>query len=52
VKKLMAGEAGPGTASVVWDCRDEGGVSVGSGLYFVKLEAGGEVRRGKLLVMR
>jgi hypothetical protein len=35
VKKLVAGEAGPGTASVVWDCRDEG-----------------EVRRGKLLVMR
>jgi carboxypeptidase T len=52
VRTLLAGEAGPGATSVVWDGRDERGASVGNGLYFVKLEAGGEVRHGKLAVMR
>lgn len=52
VKTLVRGVEGPGRVEVLWDGRDEDGRRVGSGLYFVKLTSGGEVRRGRLVVLR
>jgi flagellar hook assembly protein FlgD len=52
VRTLVSGQVGPGRVDVTWDGTDERGRRVGSGLYFVKLSAGEEVRRGKLVVLR
>ncbi|MFH1688802.1 MAG: M14 family zinc carboxypeptidase [Candidatus Eisenbacteria bacterium] len=52
VRTLVSGQAGPGPVEVLWDGSDERGRRVGSGLYFVKLVAGDDVRRGKLVVLR
>jgi hypothetical protein len=52
VTTLLRGQAGPGPVEVLWDGSDEQGRSVSSGLYFVKLVAGDEVRLGKLVVLR
>ena len=52
VTTLVRGQAGPGPVEVLWDGSDEQGRSVSSGLYFVKLLAGDEVRLGKLVVLR
>ncbi|MBN2564817.1 MAG: T9SS type A sorting domain-containing protein, partial [Candidatus Eisenbacteria bacterium] len=52
VKTLVDGEASSGPSEVRWDGRDEQGLRVGSGLYFVKLVAGDAVRTGKLVVLR
>lgn len=52
VRTLATGAAGPGPVEVRWDGSDERGRRVGSGLYFVKLTVGDDVRRGKLVVLR
>jgi hypothetical protein len=52
VRTLVDGTAGPGPVEVRWDGLDGDGRRVGSGLYFVRLVAGSEVRRGKLVVLR
>jgi flagellar hook assembly protein FlgD len=48
VDKAM--DAGPG--SVEWDARNEHGVHVPSGVYFVKARAAGKVLSRKLVVAR
>ncbi len=52
VRTLADGQAGPGPVEIQWDGCDERGRRVGSGLYFIRLTAGDEVRRGKLVVLR
>jgi hypothetical protein len=52
VTTLVDGQAGPGTVEIRWDGSDEQGRKVGSGLYLVKLIAGDDVRRGKLIMLR
>jgi len=52
VRTLVSGETAAGPASATWDGRDESGLRVGSGLYFVKLSAEAGVRRGKLILLR
>jgi len=41
-----------GRHAVTWDGRDEGGRAVASGVYFVRLTAGGDTRRAKVLRIR
>jgi len=41
-----------GRHAAAWDGRDGAGRSVGSGVYFCRLEAGGEVRLSKLVLLR
>jgi len=52
VARPFSGSAAPGLTRVAWDCRDEGGRGLASGVYFVKLEAGGAVDVRKLVVAR
>ncbi len=41
-----------GTHRVIWDGRDSNGRCIASGVYFVRLEAAGEVRTGKIVLLR
>jgi hypothetical protein len=50
VGDLPVGELEPGGHSVVWDLRGPSGRLVSSGIYFVRLEAGGITRTAKVVV--
>jgi hypothetical protein len=52
IRTLVDGEASRNSCDVVWDGRADGGHRVGAGVYFLKLEAGGEVRTQKIAVLR
>ncbi|MFH1220343.1 MAG: FlgD immunoglobulin-like domain containing protein [Candidatus Eisenbacteria bacterium] len=41
-----------GSYSVAWDGKDERGIAVSGGIYFVRLEAGGKVVAGKVVLVR
>jgi hypothetical protein len=46
----LVAEAGPGT--VEWDGRDDVGGPVGSGVYFARLNAGGELKSQRMIVLK
>ena len=52
VRRLVDGEVGAGTHSVLWDGRDEDGKPVGSGIYFSRLKVGEIVRTRKAVLLR
>ncbi len=52
VRELVHSELAPGTHSVAWDGRDQRGPSAPSGVYFVVMELGAEMRREKLVLIR
>jgi len=52
VRLLDAGHKSVGTGEVEWDGRDDFGSPVASGVYFYRLEAGGVVRTGEMLLIR
>jgi hypothetical protein len=52
VATLADGHAGSGPNEAVWDLTGSDGVRVGSGIYFVRLEAGGESVTGKIVVVK
>jgi hypothetical protein len=52
IRTLVDGEASRNSCDVVWDGRADGGHRVGAGVYFLRLEAGGEVRTQKIAVVR
>jgi hypothetical protein len=52
VRRLVSGPLEPGEHAVHWDLRDEAGAGCRSGLYFARLQAGGEVRRSRVLVLK
>ncbi len=52
IRTLVDGDASQNSCDVVWDGRADGGHRVGTGVYFVRLEAGGEVRTEKIAVVR
>ncbi len=51
-RALAVGMVEPGVHRVVWDGRDGAGVAAPAGLYFVRLECGGETRVGRILRIR
>ncbi len=51
VLHMAEAEHAAGSFSIRWDLRDDRGRAVGAGLYFVRLEAGGENRIARLAVM-
>ena len=52
VATLVDGPVGPGRAEAPWDLRDSSGEQVAAGIYFVRLEAGGESLTNKLVVIK
>jgi hypothetical protein len=53
VRVLAVRSPGPGSSSVVWNARDDGGRRVPSGIYLCQLRAGGRMSGvGRLVVVR
>jgi hypothetical protein len=52
VRRLVSGRQSAGRYSVVWDGRDEGGRSVASGLYIVRLKAGVFQQTQKMMLLK
>lgn len=52
VKTLLDRQASPGSYRLRWDGRDEQGRRVGSGVYFLSMEAQGKGLRKKVVVVR
>ena len=52
VRQLVNGPIAAGTHTMVWDGRDDRGVTVPSGIYFYRLDAGGQHRMEKLLRLK
>ena len=52
LRELLTGDIRAGRHSVLWDGKDGDGVSVGSGLYFSRLSAGGGVATGRMLFLK
>ena len=52
VRELVHGELPPGSHAVNWDGRDQRGPAAPSGVYFVVMELGAEMRREKLVLIR
>ena len=52
VATLFSGDAQLGQPSVTWDGRDGSGTPASSGVYFAKLQAAGETRVAKLVLIR
>ena len=52
VRGLLAGPRSRGLQTAIWDARDERGRSVPAGVYFIRLESGGEVRIRRLTCAR
>jgi hypothetical protein len=52
VRTLLDDEVSAGYSTVVWDGRDDGGVEVGSGVYFCRMEADGFQDVAKMVLMK
>jgi len=52
VRTLVSDRKPAGVHRFVWDARDERGSNVASGIYFVRIEAAGEVRTRKLVFLK
>ncbi len=52
VRTLVNAPLIPGAHTAIWDGRDENGGMAASGLYFVRLESGGRVTTGKLVLLK
>jgi hypothetical protein len=50
LRELVGEVRPPGSHSVAWDGRNSSGRAVQAGIYFVRLESGGKVATGKLVV--
>lgn len=52
VRTLFDDERDAGAGSAIWDGRDDGGDVVSSGVYFYRLDAGGESRTRKMVLLK
>lgn len=52
VRTLLGAERGAGPGQVIWDGRDDSGRAVASGVYTVRLDAGGEVDHEKITLLK
>jgi hypothetical protein len=52
VRDLVSGQFSTGRHTVAWDGRDGGGKPASSGIYLVRLEAGGKTAARKMTVVR
>jgi flagellar hook assembly protein FlgD len=52
VKTLLSGETSPGTYEMEWDGTDGQGVSVPTGIYFIRMTTAGFNSTQKIMLMR
>ena len=52
VRELPTQRGSAGLNERIWDGKDADGDTVASGIYFVRVEAGGETAHGKLVLVR
>jgi ligand-binding sensor domain-containing protein len=52
VRTLVSGTLAAGRHSFVWDGRDDAGRAVSSGVYLSRLESGGKIATGKMLLIK
>ena len=52
VKTLIDSDLAPGTHMIHWNGSDEHGLSVASGIYLYKLNAGGETHTRKMTILK
>ncbi|MFQ6103742.1 MAG: FG-GAP-like repeat-containing protein [Candidatus Glassbacteria bacterium] len=52
VRKLVDGELSPGQHRVIWDGRDDAGVSLGSGVYLYMIKTGDFTESRKLVLLK
>jgi len=52
VQSLLQGQQPAGVHRVLWNGRDSRGQAVASGVYFYRLETGGEVLTGKMMLTK
>ena len=52
VSRLATGHADPGLNQVIWNGTDDRGASVGSGVYFYRLELGGERLVSRMVLVK
>ncbi len=52
IRLLLAAELDPGLHEVVWDGRGDAGASLASGLYFCRIEAGGQAVTRKMILLK
>jgi len=52
VRHLVSGEFEAGYGTATWDGRDERGVAVSSGIYFLRLVSAGSTRTARIVVVR
>ena len=52
VKTLLSNFAEPGSKTITWNGTDDDGQVVGSGLYLYQLRSSGEIRNGKMLLLK
>jgi hypothetical protein len=52
VANLVDSSLEPGAYSATWDGRDRFGSTVGSGMYYYKLDTGGEIRTGRMVFLK
>lgn len=52
VRRLVLRRETPGRHAVLWDGTDDSGQRLASGLYFCRLEAGGDLRLRRMLLLR
>lgn len=52
VREVVNDRRGSGVHRIIWDGRNQNGVSVSSGIYLYRLEAGSVVNSGKMLLIK
>ncbi len=52
VRTLVDGSVAPGPHSIVWDGKDDAGKSLASGIYFSRIEAGGDRALRKMALLK
>ena len=52
IRTLVTGSQNPGIYKIYWDCRDNSGNEVASGIYFYRMEAKGFRSTKKMIVLR
>jgi hypothetical protein len=52
VRMLVDGHQNPGSYEAVWDGKDENGLTLGSGMYLVRMEAGKFTSMRKVVMMK